>query len=218
MRDQPRLVADLAGASVPVVALWQGSEPSDVASVGVDNAAGIHAVLDHLVELGHRRIAFVGGLGLGDIQERHDAFVDHLTSQVTGHGITVPADYTLSGPNDLAAGVAAMHRLAELPDPPTAVVASTDVLATGVLRGAAERGLRVPDDISIAGFDDIPAVAYTIPALTTVRMPVNEMVRTAVGLVLDPPPVDPDHIGDPPPVVRPSLVVRESTGPAPTPR
>jgi DNA-binding LacI/PurR family transcriptional regulator len=217
MRDQPRLVADLAGASVPVVALWQGSEPSDVASVGVDNAAGIHAVLDHLVELGHRRIAFVSGLGLGDIQERHDAFVDHMTSQVTGHGITVPEDYTLSGPNDLAAGVAAMHRLADLPDPPTAVVASTDVLATGVLRGAAERGLRVPDDISITGFDDIPAVAYTIPALTTVRMPVNEMVRTAVRLVLDPPPVDPAHIGDPPPVVRPSLVVRESTGPAPTP-
>jgi LacI family transcriptional regulator len=84
------------------------------------------------------------------------------------------------------------------------------------LRGAAERGLRVPADISITGFDDIPAVAYTIPALTTVRMPVGEMVRTAVHLVLDPPSADPAPIGDPPPVVRPSLVVRESTGPAPT--
>ena len=211
MRDQPRLVADLAGASVPVVALWQGSEPSDVTSVGVDNAAGIHAVLDHLVELEHRRIAFVGGLGLGDIKERHDAFVEH----VTGLGITLPAGYELNGPNDLAAGVAALHRLADRPDPPTAVVASTDVLATGVLRGAAERGLRVPEDISITGFDDIPSVAFTIPALTTVRMPVNEMVRTAVRLVLDPRSADPAHIGDPPPVVRPSLVVRESTGPAP---
>jgi DNA-binding LacI/PurR family transcriptional regulator len=213
MRDQPRLVADLAGASVPVVALWQGSEPSEVASVGVDNAAGIHAVLDHLVELGHSRIAFVGGLGLGDIKERHDAFVQHAT----GLGITLPEGYALSGSNDPAAGVAALHRLADGPDPPTAVVASTDVLATGVLRGAAERGLRVPEDISVTGFDDIPQVAYTVPALTTVRMPVNEMVRTAVHLVLDPPSAAAAHIGDPPPVVRPSLVVRESTGPAPAP-
>lgn len=220
MRDQPRLVADLAGASVPVVALWQGSEPSDVASVSVDNAAGIHAVLDHLVGLGHRRIAFVGGVRLGDIKERQDAFVEHMT----GLGIELPEGYAVNGPNDLPAGVAALHHLADLPEPPTAVVASSDVLATGGLRGAAERGLRVPDDISITGFDDILPVAYTVPALTTVRMPVNEMVRTAVQLVLDPTSDDADDTdatadgadaAEPPPVLQPVLVVRESTGPAP---
>jgi DNA-binding LacI/PurR family transcriptional regulator len=211
MRDQPRLVTDLAGASVPVVALWQGSQPSDVASVSVDNAAGIHAVLDHLVELGHRRIAFVGGPRLGDIEERHDAFVEHLQ----GLGAPVPDDLLVSGPNDPAAGVAAFHRLAELPEPPTAVVASSDVLATGLLRAAGERGLRVPHDVSITGFDDIPAAAFTVPALTTVRMPVQEMVRTAVHLVLDPPTDGgPD---DSPPVVQPTLVTRESTGPPPNP-
>jgi DNA-binding LacI/PurR family transcriptional regulator len=211
MRDQPRLVADLTGASVPVVALWQGAEPSDIASVSVDNAAGIHAVLDHLVELGHQRIGFVGGLSLGDIKERHDAFVDHMARI----GPPPPDGSVINGPNDLAAGVAALHRLAELDEPPTAIVASSDVLATGLLRGAAERGLRVPDDISITGFDDIPHVQYTVPALTTVRMPVAEMVSTAVQLVLDPPPAG-AHAHDPPPIVEPALVVRESTGPAPS--
>jgi DNA-binding LacI/PurR family transcriptional regulator len=211
MRDQPRLVADLAGASVPVVALWQGAEPGGIASVSVDNAGGIHAVLDHLGRLGHRRIAFVGGLGLGDIKERQDAFVAHMART----GVALPDGYVVNGPNDPAAGVAALHRLADLDEPPTAVVASSDVLATGAVRGAAERGLRVPGDVSITGFDDIPPVAYAVPALTTVRMPVAEMVRTAVQLVLDPLPDDGTPDDDEPPVVRPELVVRESTGPAP---
>jgi DNA-binding LacI/PurR family transcriptional regulator len=213
MRDQPRVVADLAGASVPVVALWQGSRPSDVASVSVDNAVGIHAVLDHLGELGHRRVAFVGGARLGDIEERQDTFVEHAARR----GMTVLDGYAVNGPNQLAAGVVALHQLADLPEPPTAVVASSDVLATGVLRGAAERGLRVPDDISITGFDDIPQAAYAVPALTTVRMPVAEMVRTAVHLVLDPPSPDTPGPDDPPPIVRPELIVRESTGPVPPP-
>jgi DNA-binding LacI/PurR family transcriptional regulator len=222
MRDQPRVLADLAAASVPVVALWQGSEPSEVAAVSVDNAAGIRAVLDHLVGLGHRRIAFVGGVRLGDIEERHDAFIEHMADL----GIAVPEGHALSGPNDVPAGVAAFHRLAELPDPPTAVVASSDVLATGLLRGAAERGVRVPDDMSITGFDDIPQAAYTIPSLTTVRMPVGEMVRSAVLLALGPPageapPTETDPGGEAaderPQVVQPALVVRESSGPVPQP-
>jgi DNA-binding LacI/PurR family transcriptional regulator len=210
MRDQPRLVADLATASVPVVALWQGSEPSEVAAVSVDNAAGIHALLDHLVDLGHRRIAFVGGVRLGDIEERHDAFLEHMTAL----GIEVPEGYAVNGPNDLAAGVAALHHLADLPDPPTAVVASSDVLAIGLLRGAAERGIRVPEDMSISGFDDIPQASYTVPALTTVCMPVGEMVRTAVQLALGPAAGDAAPADEPLLVVQPTLVVRESTGPA----
>jgi DNA-binding LacI/PurR family transcriptional regulator len=209
MRDQPRVVADLAGATVPVAALWQGSGPSGVPSVSVDNVAGIEAVLDHLVGLGHRRIAFVGGVRQGDIEERQDAF----TGRLAHHGIAVPEGYVLNGPNQLAAGVAALHRLADLAEPPTAVVASSDVLATGVLRGTAERGIEVPDDLSITGFDDIPQAAYTIPALTTVRMPVTEMVRTAVQLVLDPSAAEAGTTTDDPPIVRPELVLRESTAP-----
>jgi DNA-binding LacI/PurR family transcriptional regulator len=209
MRDQPRLIADLAGARIPVVALWQGSRPTDVASVSVDNRGGVRAVMAHLAGLGHRRIAFLGARRhLGDIEERQEAYIEYMAQL----GEPVREGYIVHGPNELAGGVAALHTLADLPEPPTAVIGSTDVLAVGALRGASERGLRVPDEISIAGFDDIPPAAFTIPALTTVRMPVQDMVETAVRLVLDP--AD-EAEPQAPSVVQPSLVVRESTGPAP---
>ena len=204
-RDQPRLLQDLAGAHVPVVALWQGAQTAGVPSVAVDNQAGIRAVLDHLAELGHRRIAFVGGRRLGDIKEREEAFVQHLArlSEPLREG------YVQHGANEPASAVAALDRLLALPDPPTAVVASTDVLATGLLHGAHERGLRVPDQLSITGFDDIPVATFTVPALTTVRMPVREMVELAVEMALD----KPDRARDiTPQVLQPKLVVRASTG------
>jgi DNA-binding LacI/PurR family transcriptional regulator len=204
-RDQPRLLQDLAGAHVPVVALWQGAQTAGVPSVAVDNQAGIRAVLDHLIELGHRRIAFVGGRRLGDIKEREEAFVHHLARLRE----PLREGYVQHGENEPASAVAALDRLLALPEPPTAVVASTDVLATGVLHGAHERGLRVPDQLSITGFDDIPVATFTVPALTTVRMPVREMVELAVEMALD----KPDRARDiTPQVLQPELVVRASTG------
>jgi DNA-binding LacI/PurR family transcriptional regulator len=209
MRDQPRLIEDLAEARVPVVALWQGSRSTDVASVSVDNRAGIRAMLDHLTELGHRRIAFIGGRQLGDIKEREEAFIEY-TGQL---GEPLREGFVQHGPNELAGGVAALHRLLALPEPPTAVVASTDVLAIGALHAAHERGLRVPERLSITGFDDIPVAAFSVPSLTTVRMPVREMVEGAVRMVLEP------ELGaeQASPVLQPSLVVRASTGRVPEP-
>jgi DNA-binding LacI/PurR family transcriptional regulator len=207
-RDQPRLLQDLAGAHVPVVALWQGTQATGVASVGVDNHAGIRAVLDHLTDLGHRRIAFVGGRRLGDIKEREEAFVQHLARLRE----PLREGYTQHGVNEPASSVAALERLLALPEPPTAVVASTDVLAVGLLHAAYERGLRVPDQLSITGFDDIPVAAFTVPSLTTVRMPVREMIEQAVHMALD----EPEQARQlPPPVLQPALVVRASTGRAP---
>jgi DNA-binding LacI/PurR family transcriptional regulator len=210
MRDQPRLIEDLAGARLPVIALWQGSRPADVASVSVDNRAGIHAVLDHLTGLGHRRIAFIGGRQLGDIKEREEGFIEYVARSPEA----LPVGYIQHGPNEPAGGVAALQRLLELPEPPTAVVASTDVLAIGALHAAHERGLRVPDRLSITGFDDIPVAAFSVPSLTTVRMPVREMVATAVRIVLDEPEL---RAQQPPAVLQPSLVVRASTGPVAPP-
>ena len=204
MRDQPRLIEDLAGARVPVVALWQGSYPAEIASVSVDNRAGIRAALDHLTGLGHRRIAFVGGRQLGDIKEREEAFVEYLEEL----GEPLREGYVQHGPNEPDGGVDALGRLLELAEPPSAVVASTDVLAIGALHGAHERGLRVPDQISITGFDDIAVAAFTVPSLTTVRMPVREMVAEAVHMALG----EPELRARQTPVLEPTLVVRSSTG------
>lgn len=209
MRDQPRLIEDLAGARLSVVALWQGSRPADVASVSVDNRAGIRAVLEHLTGLGHRRIAFIGGRQLGDIKEREEAFVEYMARFESGR-----EGYIQHGPNEPAGGVAALQRLVELPEPPTAVVASTDVLAIGALHAAHERDLRVPGRLSVTGFDDIPLAAYSVPSLTTVRMPVREMVARAVRMVLDEPELGSE---EPPAMLQASLVVRASTGRVPDP-
>lgn len=202
MSDQPRLLEDLRNAHVPVVALWQGSRRDGIPSVSVDNRAGITAVLDHLVGLGHQRIGFIAGRRLGDIQEREEAYVDYLAARGGG-----PAGYRQYAPNDPTGGGRALGAMLEMPEPPTAVIASTDVLAIGVLHEAHERGIRVPEDLSVTGFDDIGLAAFTVPALTTVRMPVREMVATAMRIVID---EDGAH-GRSSPMLEPALVVRGST-------
>ena len=179
--EQPRLVAELAELAIPVVALWQGSARHDLLSVNVDNHAGVGLALDHLLGLGHRRIAFVEGRRLGDIRERRLAFISHARRL----GLETPPGYLQHGLNTPDAGEAALRSLVALPGRPTAVVAATDVLAFGVLHAAHELGIRVPADLSVVGFDDIPIARHFVPALTTVRMPIAEMVAAAVELAVD---------------------------------
>jgi len=212
MSDQPRLLDDLGGAHVPVVALWQGSRADGVASVSVDNGAGVRAVLDHLVELGHRRIAFVSGPRHGDIMEREEAYRAYLA------GIDEPlrAGYVLRAADGAQGGADALAAMLDLPEPPTAIVASTDVLAIGVLHGAHTRALQVPHDVSVTGFDDIPLAAFAMPPLTTVRMPVREMVRAAVEMVIDEAGARSRQSRPARPVLQPSLVVRDSTSRPPS--
>jgi DNA-binding LacI/PurR family transcriptional regulator len=208
VRNEPRLLEDLRSVRVPVVALWHGSRHDGFVTVNVDNRGGVEAAVDHLVELGHTRIAFVGDPVLGDIQERQAAFEDALAK----HGIALPDEYVQHVRNTPAGGEAAFASLQELATPATAVAAATDVLAIGILHAAFERGLRVPNDLSVVGFDDIPLAAATVPALTTVRNPVADMIAAAVELAVDPTARDDSHN------VRTfvtSLVVRRSTGPAP---
>jgi DNA-binding LacI/PurR family transcriptional regulator len=206
LRDRPDLIEELQDTRIPVVAMWHGSRESGIPTVSVDNRGGTTAVVDHLVGLGHQRIAFAGPRGrLGDITEREDAFVAALH----GHGLPTPEELLADVPNTYAGGAAALDRLLELEVPPTAIVGSTDVIALGLLHGAHERGLRVPQDVSISGFDDIPQAAFTVPALTTVRMPTAAMVTAAVDLAIG----QEDPVAELHPVLEPELVVRHSTGP-----
>jgi len=208
LRDRPGLIEELQNTSIPVVALWHGSRDSGIPTVSVDNKSGTAAVVDHLVELGHERIGFAGPRGrLGDITEREEAFV----ATVHGHGLPTPDDYRREALNTYGGGATALAELMELEQPPTAIVAPTDVLAMGMLHAAHQRGLRVPEDLSISGFDDIPEAAYTVPALTTVRMPTGAMVLAAVDLAIG----RDEVLGDFHPLLEPDLVVRGSTGPAP---
>ncbi len=210
LRDRPGLIEELQNTSIPVVALWHGSRDSGIPTVSVDNRSGIAAVVDHLVGLGHERLAFAGPRGrLGDITERADAFM----ATVHGQDLPTPDEYRLDTTNDYRGACSAFDRLVSLAEPPTAIVAPTDVIAIGMLHAAHRRGLDVPRDVSVTGFDDIPFAAYSVPGLTTVRMPTEAMVLAAVDLAIG----RDEVIGDLHPVLDPELVIRDSTGPAPQP-
>ena len=209
MQDQPRLLEDLDHSIVPVVALWQGSSPLLFPTVDVDNEAGIRVGLEHLVGLGHERIAMVSAQLPGDNPQRRDAFIAFMVERFG----SVRPDYIQDVPNTMAGGEAALDALLELDDPPTALVTSTDLVAIGVLHAAYSRGRIVPRELSVVGFDDIPIAAHTAPALTTLRMPITEMVeegvRLAVGFAEDPTSPREARIQS----FDPTLVVRESTAP-----
>jgi DNA-binding LacI/PurR family transcriptional regulator len=206
VQDQPSLIADLKDSITPVVALWQGTSPLDVPTVDVDNRAGVRAGLDHLVGLGHERIAFVSGRPLGDVRERRAAFEEYLRER---HG-AVPDSYVREVTNTPAGGEEALQALFRLDRPPTAIMTSTDTLAVGVLHAAYSAGRTVPDDLSVVGFDDILFASHTIPALTTLRMPITEIVQAGVEMAIA---VARNGRSGTPRIVivQPSLVVRQST-------
>lgn len=126
----------------------------------------------------------------------------------------VPDGYLQRVENTLAGGEKALRALFDLEEPPTAICTSTDLVAIGALHAAHVIGATVPDRLSVVGFDDILIAAHTVPALTTLRMPIAEMVqvavRTAIGLARDPSAATDAPVKV---VFEPSLVVRESTAP-----
>jgi DNA-binding LacI/PurR family transcriptional regulator len=211
-RGERRLVADLRNTHVRVVALWHGTERlgRPFPTVGVDNRAGIHAALDHLVALGHRHIAFVGAESLGDEQERQAAYREH--SELAG--LVAVKGYMQRVPNTLRGGEPALSALLALSPRPTAILAATDTMAIGLIHAAYELGVAVPDQLSIVGFDDIPFAAATVPGLTTVRMPLAEIVAAGVELAVGQGAWSAGDTQEPPRVVfKPKLIVRRSTAP-----
>lgn len=205
MRDQPRMLDDLAASPARVVALWQGAAVAGVDTVNVDNRAGIDLVISHLVGLGHRRFGFIGQGQHGDVRARLTAFVDRLSEL----GFPPRRDHVMPAINCPGAGAEAFRRLACSDNPPTALVTATDHLAVGALHAARELGIAIPDELSVVGFDDIPFAAYTAPPLTTVHSPITEMARLGVDLAIERTSTQTaDH------VLVPSFTVRATTGPA----
>jgi DNA-binding LacI/PurR family transcriptional regulator len=206
----PQLLADLRGSPVPVVALWPGTSPLQFPSADTDDRAGIRAGLEHLAALGHRRIAFINAELPGDFWVREAAYVDFMQER---YG-SVPEGFVERSPNTMAGGDAALHRLLALPNPPTAVATSTDLIAVGVLHAAHSLGATVPEKLSVVGFDDITISSHTVPALTTSRMPIGKIISYAIDLAVSMA-RDPSAQRDASlQVFTPELVVRESTGPA----
>jgi len=180
--------------------------PEDAPCVSAGNVAGARDATVHLLELGHRRIgAITGPRGWNATEERLHGFYGALAGAgvLPEQELQVESDWTLEG------GAASAPPLLDLPRPPTAIFAFNDNLAIGAIQAARERGLRVPEDVSVVGFDDSDEAPLLTPALTSVRQPLAEMGRVAVGMLmrlLDGHPVDALTVELPT-----RLVVREST-------
>ena len=209
-RGERRLVEDLRSAHIRVVGLWHGSERSarPFPTVIVDARAGIHAALKHLTSLGHRRIAFVGHASRYVIRDRQAAYQEYLAAA----GLATPEGYIRHVPNTIGGGHLALTALMKLSEPPTAILTATDFLAMDLLHAACARGIAVPEQLSIVGFDDMPFASATIPSLTTVKMPINEMVAAGVELAVGDADWPSNGGGHPPRVVfQPKLIIRRST-------
>ncbi|MEU7872967.1 substrate-binding domain-containing protein [Dactylosporangium sp. NPDC049140] len=172
----------LRARGIPFVVFDPMNElPDDVPFVGATNWSGGRAATRHLAGLGHRRIAMVGGPDqVLYCRARLDGYRSALDAErlPADPALLVRAELSLEG------GLAAGRELLARPDRPTAVFAANDLQALGVYQAARERGLRIPDDLSVVGFDDLPVAALMDPPLTTVHQPLIEMAVAATELAL----------------------------------
>jgi LacI family transcriptional regulator len=156
---------------------------SAFSSVEIDDEDGGRMVASYLIERGHRRCAFIGDSEVPDYAIHTSAQrLDGYQQALLAAGLSLPPEYIALGPHGLEAARRLAHQLLDLPTPPTALFTPSDTQALGVLRAANERGLRVPQDLAIIGFDDVEIADYI--GLTTVRQPLEESGRVAVELLL----------------------------------
>ncbi|MCU1676343.1 MAG: LacI family transcriptional regulator [Frankiales bacterium] len=149
-------------------------------NVSTDNRGGAAMAVDHLVGLGHRRIAVINARqDMLPAAQRHEGFC----AAMARHGLRIPVDYVGQGDFFVESGHKAMQQLLLLPEPPTAVFAAGDQMAVGAMHAVLEAGLEVPRDVSIVGFDDVEIAALVRPALTTISQDYLAMGKAAVRLL-----------------------------------
>lgn len=182
----PRSPADfigiLAKRNFPFVLIDHQGTGRDCPAVGATNWQGAYNATEYLIKLGHQRIGFITGwMDLGCALDRLDGYRSALRTYHIPEAPELIYEGTFFQPD----GHAGASAFLDLPNPPTAIFASNDVMAMGVMDAVRNRGLRVPDDISIIGFDDIPQASLVRPALTTVNQPLEKMGRVATQMLLD---------------------------------
>ncbi len=178
----PELYKKIAHYNVPFVITWQHDSTSGLPSISFDNHAAARTAVEHLMDLGHRRIGLIcGRTDVNDrAYERRRAYEECLLE----NGISVDHDLIYECEFDMIEGRSAMAKMLEAENRPTAVFSANDVQAIGAIAACRDRGLVVPDDISIIGFDDLPIARCTVPQLTTIRVPAYEMGERAADALI----------------------------------
>jgi DNA-binding LacI/PurR family transcriptional regulator len=202
------LLDRLASDNIPVVFIDPAPSRPLSSVLAVDYRAGLYEGVQHLAVLGHRKIGFISGpLRLRSAEARKAAFLDCLrcTGIPVNQSWVIEADHTLDGGRD------AMQKLLSLQAWPTAIMCSNDMTAIGVQHALFEANLKVPEDFSLIGFDDIHLAEYTIPPLTTIRMSCKDLAQKAIDILLSNLPEATDKPGIMN-KINTRLVVRQTTG------
>jgi LacI family transcriptional regulator len=208
--EDERLAALLESADCPYVRIACASVDKPARVVLTHDARGAAAAARRLAELGHRRIAYLSGPPLfRSAHERGSGFIAGLAE----YGLELAPDLAVLGAYTYESGLARGRELLARPDRPTAIFAGNDEMATGVYSAAHELGIRIPQDLSVIGFDDAPIATRIWPAMTSVRLPVREMGRMAAEGLFTTPKAAASKV----PVAEftPSLIERDSTAPPP---
>jgi LacI family transcriptional regulator len=174
-------IGKLAQKGMPVVVIDDRGHHPEFPTVGTTNREGGRSATQHLLDLGRRRIAMLNGqLEFGCNQDRLDGYKSALQAA----GLGFESRHTMTGYFTEESGAAGMARVLEADPKIDAVFAANDLMAFGAMRALRIAGRRIPDDVAVVGFDDIPASAVTHPPLTTVHQPLYEMGRMAAGMVM----------------------------------
>lgn len=205
---EPAVIEELAGEQLPVVFYDVGSAGPKVTNVRTDYYRGMQRVVEYLHALGHRRMAFVDHhADLQPLRDRKSSFVKAVARFSGGM-----ASAEAHGSDSPAGGYQATRSLLDSGFMPSAIICVNDFMALGVLRALRERGLAVPEDVSVVGYDNIGLSEYAAPALTTVNVPRDQIGHAVSSALLPSPGASRDAMRDI--VIHPELIVRDSTGPA----
>ena len=216
LSDLPAVHSALAHAGIPAVDIAPRHRRRDAPSVDTDDRAAARQLTLELIGRGHRRIAFMlGRAGHRASEQRYLGFTDAMQA----HGLTVDPQLVQSGNFEFADGLQCARRILGAAERPSAIFASNDDMAAAAVCAARQMGLALPEELSIAGFDDAPVATMIWPQLTTVRQPVRAIGRIAADLIIQ---HKPRQRGWPQPVPRLhldlELIVRGSIAPAPPPK
>ena len=177
--DSSQMAEAAAARNFPCV-VFSADAPPGALSISIDNREAVHKALDYLVAIGHRRIGhLVGRDGMRDAELRHQAYRDYLRD----NDLPVREEWIQYGGFSYQLGREAAERILTLPDRPTALFAANDESGVGAIDAALALGLRVPQDVSIMGFDTLTQGIFAMRGLTSVRQPIHEMAKAGVSLL-----------------------------------
>jgi LacI family transcriptional regulator len=205
LTEDTALLDRLKTAGIPFVRLAQSSVEGETGHVSMDDERAADELTSYLISLGHRRIGFIAG----DRDHAQARLREAGFRSALARNSIAPDPALMTGGNfQVESGRREAERLLALENPPTAIFASNDDMAAGVLAAAYRKGLRVPDDLSVAGFDDTPLASAVSPSLTTIYQPIREIAAAAAGMLFD----RTDSGASSALVLPHKLVTRESTG------